>query len=346
MKRRHAAIALLVLCAGAAVAAERSDLAARMARAENASEYWDLMARFESGHRLVARFLVTNEGPGKHTAVAVGHLVFPDGTHHDFHNGRTRARWKLDESRLRLDIGSSTLDLGSPTRTYEVDKNKAGVKIHLSIAASDATSLAGDGGPGGYRVHLVDVAAPIEGSVWIRDRGMTEPDDVRGVASLTHTWMDVSEPEVALRRIDFASLDGDTGISLFDLTTPGGRPLRWIAIQREGSILYESGDFEVSLQGTAPKGKSREYPVPARVRFHNSELNGIVELERILLKKDPMEVLPQPFRFLLSMKTKPRRIWADSPFELKFGPPSDRSAFQARGTGMASVTFLNPFRSS
>ncbi len=344
-KTRSLAIALLLLCSEAAAAAERDDLAARMAKAENASEYWDLMARFESGHRLVARFLVTNEGPGRHTAVAVGHLVFPDGSHADFHNGRPRARWKLDDSRLRLDIGSSTLDLGSPERAYEVDKNKAGVKIHLSIRASDANSLAPKRGPGGYRVRLVDLAAPIEGSVWIRDR-MAEPQPVRGVASLTHTWMDESEPEVALRRIDFASLDGNTGISLVDLKTPGGPPLRWIAIQREGQILYESGDFEVSLSGTAPKGKSRDYPVPARLRFHNSELSGTVELERILLKKDPMKVLPQPFRFLLSLKMKPRRIWADSPFELKFGPPSDRSAFQARGTGMASVTFLNPFRSS
>ncbi len=345
MKTRRVATLLAVLAAGAAVAAERDELAARMAKAENASEYWDLMARFESGHRLVARFQVTNEGPGRHTAVAVGHLVFPDGSHADFHNGRTRARWKLDDARLRLDIGSSTLDLRGPARAYEVDKNKAAIKIHLSIEASDTNSLASGRGPGGYRVRLVDLAAPIEGSVWIRDHGMPEPVSVRGLASLTHTWMDESEPEVALRRIDFASLDDDTAVSLIDLTTPGGPPLRWIAIQREGRIVYESADFEVSLEGAAARS-SRGYPVPGRLRFRNSDLDGTIELERILLKKNPMAVLPQPFRFLLSLKMKPRRVWADSPFELKFAPPTDRSGFQARGKGLASVTFLNPLQSS
>ena len=72
-------------------------------------------------------------------------------------------------------------------------------------------------------LRLIDLAALIEGSIWIRDKGMAEPLAVRGRASLTHTWMNASEPEVALRRIDFASLDADTAIYLVDLETPGGK---------------------------------------------------------------------------------------------------------------------------
>ena len=83
-------------------------LTARMGKAEFASEYWDLMARFESGHRLVARFLVTNEGPGEHTAVAVGHVVFPDGSSVDFRNGRGRAGWRRHEAAPASSASAST----------------------------------------------------------------------------------------------------------------------------------------------------------------------------------------------------------------------------------------------
>ena len=44
----------------------------------------------------MARFLVTNEGPGKHTAAVVGHVVFPDGHTVKFRKGRFSGRWQLD----------------------------------------------------------------------------------------------------------------------------------------------------------------------------------------------------------------------------------------------------------
>ena len=44
------------------------DLAAVLPRGDEAVEYWDLVGDFDSGHRLYARFLITNVGPGDHTA--------------------------------------------------------------------------------------------------------------------------------------------------------------------------------------------------------------------------------------------------------------------------------------
>jgi hypothetical protein len=339
---RIAWLAPLLLLTAAAVGAERSELAARMSKADSASEYWDLTARFESGHRLMARFLVTNQGPGEHTGVALGHLIFPDGSHKAFENARRRARWEIDAEGLRLEMGSSLLDLRGPERSYAIDKNRAGVKIRLSIQASPATSLASRSGPGGYSLRIIDVAAPIEGTVWVRDRGMPEPVAVRGRAALTHTWMKGAEAKLALRRIDFASLGDDAGISLVDLTTPDGGSLRWLAVHRDGRIVHETGDFELSLEGAVAGWKVARYPVPGALRFRDSRVDGSVELERIVLSHEPLELLPQPFRFLLSLEARPRRVWAESPFEVKFDPGSDRSSWQVRGTGIATVSFLNP----
>jgi hypothetical protein len=337
-------LALALLANAAATSpADRPDAAARMSNADSASEYWDLMARFDSDHRLVARFLVTNEGPGKHTAVAVGHLVFPDGRTVKFRNGRRRARWELDAEQLRLDIGSSLLDLRSPTRTFAYDSTKRGIKIHLSIEADAAGSAAEAKIPARYGVDLLDFSAHVEGTVWTRD--MDAPIAVHGRASLTHTWMEQSESSIALRRFDFASLGEENALLFYDLTTPGGERARWLAIEKAGRILYESSDLEVSLRGEAPAWSEPAYPLPATLHFRNSEVNGRIELGRMLLRHDPMGDLPQPFRFLLSFKTRPRRVWAESPFEVKLEYGSDRSPLEVRGTGIASVTYLNPLRS-
>jgi hypothetical protein len=333
---------LLVLATAVAGAAERSELAARMSSEGAASEYWDLSARFESGHVLLARFLITNQGPGQHTAVALGHLIFPDGSHVFYKNGRERSKWKLEQEGMLLDVGSSELDLRGPQRSYRITKERDGITIKLAIRASAASSLAEKVGPGGYRMRIVDVSAPVEGTIWVRDRKMPEPLAVRGRAALTQTWVDARESSVALRRIDFASLGDPVAVSLVDMTTPDHAHLRWLAVEQDGRIVHQTGDFELSLTGAAESRGERGYPVPASLHFRDSRLDGSVELGRTLLRSDPMEALPQPFRFLLSLQTRPRRVWAESPFEVKFDTGSNRSSLEVRGTGITSVTWLNP----
>jgi hypothetical protein len=333
----------LLLVATAAASEERVDAAARMSTADSASEYWDLTALFDTGHRVIGRFLITNEGPGKHSAVSVGHVVLPDGQAVNFRNGRRRARWSLDPKRLRIEIGSSLLDLQSPIRTFEYDNEDRGLKIRLAIEADETIRRAGAKGPGSYRVDLLDLSARAEGTLWTR--GMDAPIALSGRAALTHTWMDESEARLALRRFDFVSLEEEAAVFFYDLTTSGGKRLSWLAIEKAGQILYESEDLHVSLRGVLPQWSEPRYPLPAVLQFHNSELEGRIELGRILVHHEPLEDLPQPLRFLLSFRTRPKRVWTNSPFEVKVNPGSDRSYLRVRGTGIASVTYLNPLPS-
>ncbi len=333
----------LLLVATAAASEERIDATARMSTADSASEYWDLTAIFDTGHRVIGRFLITNEGPGNHSAVAVGHVVLPDGQAVKFRNGRRRARWKLDEKRSRIDIGSSLLDLQGPTRIFEYDNEKRGLKIRFTIEADETIRRAGAAGPGGYQVDLLDLSARAEGTLWTR--GMDAPVALSGRAALTHTWMDESEARLALRRFDFVSLEEGAAVLFYDLTTSGGKRLSWLVIEKAGQILYESEDLEVSLRGVLPQWSEPRYPLPAVLQLHNSELDGRIELGRILVQHEPLEDLPQPLRFLLSFRTRPKRVWTDSPFEVKVNSGSDRSYLRVRGTGIASVTYLNPLPS-
>lgn len=311
---------------------------ARYSSADGASEYWDFTARFDSGHRLFARFLITNEGPGDHSAVALGHLVFPDGRVVLFKNGRKQGRWQLSEDRLRIRIGSSVLDLHGSTPRLEVDNNKRGIKIFLSFRPEGIVpdELAAAGPQQGF--ELLDCDAPVSGSVWVE--GMAEPLEVQGLLAATHAWMDESESDLALRRIEFFALGGDLSIYLSDLTEPSGGRSRRLVVERKGDAVLASNDFDLTLQGVS-SGRDG-YLVPEMLRFSSDAIEGEVRPGAVVVEHNPMEVLPQPFRFLLSFRSRPYRIWSDSPFEVTLRTGADGSPLQFSGSGITNVTFLNP----
>jgi hypothetical protein len=332
------AAALIALPLLAAAPAPRGHPASRLASTDTASEYWDLVALFDSNHKLFARFMITNEGPGEHTGIAYGHFVEPDGTTWFFSNGRREGRWHLGPRGLYLKVGSSVLDLTGRPYALRVHKKKKGVDIDLHFTPDGPalwdTQESGEAPP----VDLLATSAPIEGSVWFR--GMPAPVELSGRVGLTHTWMDRSESELALRRIDFFSLRGERVLYFRDFEAPDGSRSRWLTIARDGESLFQSNDFELSYGGRSSAQKGPEYPLPATLRIRGQKVDGEIHLGAGLVHHDPMEDIPQPFRFLLSFKMRPHRVWTDSSFEvtLKFG--SD--PVKIRGSGVAAVTFLNP----
>ncbi len=78
----------------------------------------------------------------------------------------------------------------------------------------------------------------------------------------------------------------------------------------------------------------------AVLTLSGKSLVGQIELGVGVLHHDPMEVIPQPFRFLLSLKMRPQRVWTESSFEVTVTPGAD--LVRIRGSGIANITFLNP----
>jgi len=335
---------VLAALAASVVAAspERGDPAARLSAASDALEYWDFTARFEQGYRLVARVLITNEGPGDRTAVGVGHLLLPDGEIVEFHNGRREERWSIAPNGRSLRIGSTRLSFEDSLRHLEYDNHRRGIALRMDFHAEGPAHFQRSGELAGYSVDLLDLATPVEGTVLLP--GMKEPLSISGRAALTHTWMDETEAHLVLRRIDFTSLDAGSAMYLRDVTDPEGKSHRWMALVRGGELLFESSDLSIALEGAA-EGSKKGYPVPKRLRIQAPGLSGEVALERKIVEHEPLGDLPQPFRFLLSFATRPRRVWTDSPFSLRVDAAPGRSAIEIQGNGITSVTYLNPLPS-
>lgn len=323
----------LVATAASATEAPAVSPASRLSTAPSFSEYWDLSARFDSGHRLFARFSISNEGPGDETAYAIGQMVFPDGRVSAFQNGRRRGRWSLSEDRLRIEIGSSVLDLHGPDWHVEVDKNRAGQKVYLTAPATPERARAWTAAPEGIHLDLLQSGAPIQGTIWIRGL-LDEPLAVAGVASATHTSMNVIETELTHKRVELHAGDGSLAVYLIDVMSPSGSSKRWLVVEKEGAVVVETDEFEVEYTGLSPHSVA-SYPAPARILVRGPRVSGSISLGALLVRHDPLSIAPQPFRWLLSFKMEPDHAWFDAASSLVV----DGEHLEA--SGVVSVFYTN-----
>jgi hypothetical protein len=340
-------IAWLLLCFVALLpvlsqaAEERGNPAARLLRGDSASEHWEFTARFESGHLLFVEFLITNIGLGERNAAAVWHLVTPEGKTYRTTNGRSEDKWTLSADQLRMEIGSSLLDLHAPAYQLQVDKKS--MRINVQFRPDAPAVWSEKAVPSGYALDLLAAAVPVEGTIWVR--GMTTPLTVKGTVAATHSWTNEAGSSLIRRRLEFFSLQEQNPFYGVEFTAPSGTRAKWVVVKPNGSNLYDSSMVEWTFAGRAKEPRERGYEVPATVQVKNAQLEGKAQLERVLLRADPLVDIPRPFRFVVSLALdlRPRLVWALSPYTLSFSPTTEKqSALQLQGAGVIAVTFLNP----
>jgi len=334
---RTAALAVAALGMLAA-APERGDPVARISTAPGASEHWDFIASFDSKERLVARFMLSNEGPGDTAAFAVGKFIRADGTSESFRNGRLSGAWTLAADRRSMKIGSSRLNLAGPEIALDVDNQKRGVKIHLRFRPG-ARASAGPELPG-TSVDVLALTAPVTGTVWFT--GMSAPQTLRGHAGITHTWMDLRESEQVARRFDFFGRDGALALYLGDAMAPDGRRAHQLTIERDGRPILNVTQITVSLGDNQATDLGEDYPVPKQLILSGSGISGAIHLNKVIARHEPLQDLPLPSRFLVSLFAHPQRVWLDSRFEVKIEQRPSSTSLHAQGFGLTAVTFTNP----
>ena len=332
----------LLILAGSSFAAGPSPaptggvvLAPRLSDVATATEYWDVTAWLDSGDRLVARFLVTNQGPGMRTAAAVGHVVLADGRALPFHWGRLSNAWTLDPDGGRLKIAKAALVLRPPATVVSVRSPKHGVELRLEIERPRAPISIRSLSP----TYPIDVALPA------RAHGQLAGRAVRGFAAVTHTWVDTTEAEIVSRRAElFAAGDGGLGLYVVDLTLADGTRKSAAYVARGDGTIVAADPFALELRAAAAAGGDARYPLPSEWTGKASGLLLQVAVGRELLRMNPLDLLPQPFRMLLSLGAKPQRVWADAHVTLDFGEDGARPAAPTEIRGLAAVTFAQPER--
>lgn len=351
------------------------DPSARLLRDDDASEAWTLFLELDSGHRITQRFLLTNVGPGEHSAVAVGHLVEPGRAPYRYENGRRRKRWTLSEDRLFFDIAASHLDLHRPKGELRITKDDIEIRQFFDFAPSTLSArIPSDRLPTNYHVEVLAIGTPTRGT--IRAPWMNAPIETQGRAWLVHTWTDHDEAALIDRRVEFFSADQESAFYGIHLTGPGDWESAWrIQALPDGSIIESPINQRAQwteTQREAETGRNRAYPTPQGFEF--ADAKGVVDISLAgdWLRFDPLEVIPQPFRWIIAQRSQPQEVWADAQIGVSISPTPESPSLPSSGetksvsqsteasndsrahreseeetadssmTGVASITFQNP----
>jgi hypothetical protein len=319
----RAALAIALALAPLAAAAES---ALRSPVGEMAGEYWDLVARLDSGHWLVAQTYVSNLGPGDGRAGAVGYLITPDGEARRFKRSEEPGQWQVTKEGRRVDLHSIALDPVGPPRRFVVEKPEleADLKIRgKSVPSSgrfEACSFA-----------VLATGAPAEAE--LRDGEKAAVVATQGRVGLTHRWGETLEADCAVRRVEVFALESEIGVYFAETTLPSGALHRWLVAKRGDEVLYAGQpvdaevQWEVTAEGFAP---------PASLRFAAAGIDASVRFDKALASVDPIAQLPLPVQLLVQTRTQPRMTWMRAPFEIAL------DGRKLRGDAIAKISYLNP----
>lgn len=315
----------------------RPDPAARLPGGSQGSEYWDLMAKFDSGHFVFARFLLTNLGPGAHNAVVLGHVVTPSGERVRFRNGRRRARWQLSDDHLALDVNKCHLDLHDRVARLRVEKGS--VQLELQFALVDGAVPPLQAIPKRYASETLAANAPVAGHLTLR--GAPGPIRLSGVGAVLHTWTEDPEEQRVERRLDFFTLTRDLGVRLSEIRTPDGKSLRWLRTTGPGAT--QTATTHVILESSGQlAGLTDPYRSEARLDLDSTGVRGSIALQRVLHQQDPLSSIPEPLRTLVGwgLSMDPHQAWATADYDLAIYTAAGNAPTALRGEGVAAIAFL------
>lgn len=346
------------------------DPSARLLGGDDASEAWTLFIQLDSGHRITQRFLLANAGPGEHNGVAMGHLVEPGRAPYRYVNGRRRSSWKLSEDRLFFDIGASHLDLHRPNAELRITKDDIEIRLFFDFDAQDPSARVPDSHlPTGYQVEVLAIGAATRGSVlapW-----MAEPIETQGHAWLVHTWTNADEADLVTRRVEIFARDADSAFYGIHLQGRNDSESAWTLGTDRNRRIVESGINVPARWVESPRvDRSGDYPTPDGFATRGNSISGPMTLGPDWLRFDPLDVIPQPFRWFIRRTSKPQEVWADARIGVRILSTPDPPSLPVAGktlsvqtteasrsnrefkdetaertvTGVASITFLNPMR--
>lgn len=305
--------------------------AVRLPEGEFASDAWDLVARFDSGHLIFSQAMVTNLGWGDHKAVVVGLVVTPDEKVQVFRRSEAEGDWKLSRDGLRMDLRSIVFDRGQALHRLDVGKDEFELGVEWQPSGQPVWPAAL---PQRCPVEVHEINSDARGSLW--SVGMSGPTRLeRGRVALTHRWTAELESSCLLRRTELFVLESDLGVYFTEITTADGRTHRWVALRRGDAVVYQGAPERVALRW---RTDASGYAGLRRIELAAAGIALRAEVGEPFFRFELLDRVPVGFRSALATRTRPRLLLARARLTLELPGVAGRAR-----SAVVKLDYANPF---
>ncbi len=327
--------ALVALGAAAREVPSPGGPAVRLPEGEFASDAWDMVARFDSGHLVFSQAVVTNIGWGDHKAAVVGLVVTPDEKLQVFRRSEERRGWKLSRDGLKMDLRSIVFDRRGSMHRLDVGKDVFELRVEWKPSQ---TPLWPSALPQHCPIEIHEIASEAQGSLW--SEGMPGPTQlVRGRVALTHRWTAELEASCLRRRTEIFLLEADVGIYFTEIETLTGSRHPFVAIERDGSVTYQGAPTRAALDW---RRDASGYPALRSIDLTAAGVRLRAEAPEPFVSFDLLDRVAMPFRTVLATRTRPRLMLSRARFTLDLPGASGAR----RGNAIVKLDYANPLSAS
>jgi hypothetical protein len=167
---------------------------------------------------------------------------------------------------------------------------------------------------------------------------------VVGWGAVAHTWSDRPERELLSRRDELYAHGQERSLYVSSLERTDGTRASLVLEHHRNSELTAGGTVFGFRGGPLGTGDAA-YPMPTTWEIDEGpDVRVEARLDRELLRMNPLDILPQPFRFLLGLGGKPLRVWADATVKRDFVGTGGQKPTSMALSGIAVSTFARPAR--
>jgi hypothetical protein len=220
--------------------------------------------------------------------------------------------------------------------TIRIDSKKHGIDLTLAIDHPPVPTRLAELAHG----YVSDVVPPAAAHGTLATAIARDDRPFTGWAAIVHTSTERPEGELIRRRDELLARGDAVAFYAAAATLADGTRRNTLVVRGPHGVRETAPSLE--LAGVL--GGNASYPVARSWQGRDADMVFSASLDRELLRVNPLDVLPQPFRLLLSLGGTPQRVWAEARVTLDGAPDGEGPAQPTVLHGIAVSTFARPER--
>lgn len=314
------------------------------------SEWWAFVFRLDDGYTAYVQFLISNMGPGDGKGFVKVEFGTPDGRKYKTTSEYSSSQWSWQKDQFLLQFGDNRLS--GPLNNLKIQLENKDLSAELVIEniaqpwkPGTAKAQYGKKKTRYYAFQYLVPVGKVSGTVKTKDNN--KEHQIKGLIHSDHSVASIGPHEQAQTWARFRVLGEKTTLLVSDIRTPkvyGGAPIRQAVLFRNGKVVFESVDFNVSLSDPYVDPKKSGYQAPRLMEISGTtqkgNFRGAIKATKLTSSEDFLESSGAAARFIISKFAKPVMYYFDGIYAIEVEVDGKPQEFKGRGSYYYTV--MNP----